>query len=256
MNSISRNAAALKRGRSSNAVQVVQQALIDLGVPLSVSDGIFGRNTEGAVKRFQKKYRLKEDGVVGPKTLKKLDDLLSRFQYRVRLHFRSINLTNVPFDKILHSTERVYAQYGIKMEMVSGKSLFLTPAQTKKFSVVNGSCTWNISAGEIHELQGLGGAVPSNEVLVFYVNRFSDVTLLGCGGHAKSRPAVTVASNASQWDTAHEIGHVLLSSAFTPVHDGSTKNLMHATASSYRQVPVLSNKQLAQIRSHACCVAV
>ena len=39
-------------------------------------DGIFGTNTEKAVKIFQKKYKLEVDGIVGPKTRAKIKYLL------------------------------------------------------------------------------------------------------------------------------------------------------------------------------------
>lgn len=35
-------------------------------------DGIFGPKTEAGVKRFQKAYQLKADGIIGPKTWRKL----------------------------------------------------------------------------------------------------------------------------------------------------------------------------------------
>ena len=39
--------------------------------------GYFGRLTEKAVKRFQKRICLEEVGVVGPKTLSKINELLT-----------------------------------------------------------------------------------------------------------------------------------------------------------------------------------
>ena len=256
LNAVSRNASVLKKGKGGRSVHIVQQALIDLGFPISASDGKFGPVTDGALKKFQRRHRLKEDGIIGPKTMRKLDNALSKYQHRVGLHFRSINLTAVPFEKIFKSTQKVYDQYGIKIEMLTGKSLLLTPAEMKKYFVVKTSCNWEINSGEVNDLHSKGGSVSSSEILVYYVNKFSDATLLGCGGHAKNRPAVTVASNASQWDTAHEIGHVLLTSAFTPVHSTDTKNLMYAFSQTISQTPILTNRQLTQIRSHICCKAI
>ncbi len=234
-------------------MHLLQQGLYDLGHTFSRADSDYGPKTVRSVKQFQQRSRLIEDGVIGPKTLAALDRRLSTFNHRVRLHFRSINLTRVPFSKIMESTKRVYAQYGIKIEMASGQSLLLNEEQTKKFFTITGQCDWTINSGEYHELHGLGGSVSPSEILVYYINRFSEANLLGCGGHAANRPAATVASNASQWDTAHEVGHVLLTSSFSPVHYRSAYNLMYEYSTSKNATPILTTEQIVQMRKHTCC---
>ncbi len=57
----------LKRGDRGKAVERVQAKL---GV--EPADGVFGRGTERAVKRFQRRRGLTADGVVGPQTRKAL----------------------------------------------------------------------------------------------------------------------------------------------------------------------------------------
>ena len=52
----------LKLGSKGKFVKELQN-LLDLTV-----DGDFGLKTENAVKNFQKKHNLIEDGIVGPKT--------------------------------------------------------------------------------------------------------------------------------------------------------------------------------------------
>ncbi|WP_354019457.1 peptidoglycan-binding domain-containing protein [Fictibacillus halophilus] len=42
------------------------------------ADGVFGANTENAVKAFQRKYNLTVDGIAGPNTLNKLDAVLKQ----------------------------------------------------------------------------------------------------------------------------------------------------------------------------------
>ena len=56
-------------------VLTVQKALINLGYTGSNPDGIFGPNTEAAVKQFQKENNLSVDGIVGPNTMDKLQHL-------------------------------------------------------------------------------------------------------------------------------------------------------------------------------------
>jgi hypothetical protein len=49
------------------AVKQLQELLNQDGFPIEV-DGLFGRNTESAVKRFQREQSLDDDGIVGPLT--------------------------------------------------------------------------------------------------------------------------------------------------------------------------------------------
>ena len=58
----------LYNGCRGEAVREIQQALIDLGFLKGTADGIFGKNTENAVRKFQKKYKLTADGLAGTKT--------------------------------------------------------------------------------------------------------------------------------------------------------------------------------------------
>src|SRR5262245_30493855 len=77
------NAPPIRSGDSGEAVQIVQQALIDLGIPMPTStaggmsppDGVFGDETVGAVVRFQAGNGLSADGIVGRMTLARLDEI-------------------------------------------------------------------------------------------------------------------------------------------------------------------------------------
>ena len=67
----------LRHGERGDAVKALQSELIKQGFvgkdgkPLT-ADGVFGSNTEHAVKEFQKKYGLDDDGIAGSKTLSAL----------------------------------------------------------------------------------------------------------------------------------------------------------------------------------------
>jgi len=176
--------------------------------------------------------------------------------HRVRLHFRSLSLTETPFDELLRSAELVYAPHGIQIEFQSGMSLGLSEDEAERFQQIDGSCNWNIDSGEFSELQQLHAAVPSTEILVYYVERFGEAGLLGCGGHATERPACIVAARASRWDTAHEIGHVLLTSAFSPVHSTDPANLMFQFSSTSNTTPILTAAQVAQMKASPCCQTI
>ena len=72
------NERVLKSGSTGPAVIQIQHALTDLGIrmPKHGIDGIFGPETAGQVKTFQKSAGLTDDGVVGPKTIEALDNQL------------------------------------------------------------------------------------------------------------------------------------------------------------------------------------
>ena len=58
----------LYNGSRGDAVRRLQQALIDLGFLNDKADGIFGKKTEDAVRKFQRANNLEADGLAGKKT--------------------------------------------------------------------------------------------------------------------------------------------------------------------------------------------
>lgn len=58
----------LRRGMRGDAVTGLQQRLQAIGVYDGDVDGIFGEQTEAAVKAAQEKFQLDADGIVGPAT--------------------------------------------------------------------------------------------------------------------------------------------------------------------------------------------
>jgi hypothetical protein len=227
-------------------------------MPRLTTDGQCGRNTIEAIKRLQRAAGVaRPDGRVDPD--RRMNYVLAtgptalRDRRQVRCHFFSLALTAVPYDRILSGAQAVYAQYGIQIVAASGKCLALSAADAAKFLKIDSACAWEVTSGEMAELQRLGGSAPATDIVVYYVDRFSDLNLLGCGGHAPNRPACVVAAQASRWDTAHEIGHVLLTSSYSPVHSPDHGNLMFATSSSSASTPVLTANQVAQIKRSPCC---
>ena len=65
----------IKKGSTGNPVRRAQKRLTLGGYDTGGVDGIFGADTESAVKRFQKDFGLTQDGIVGPKTWDKIDSL-------------------------------------------------------------------------------------------------------------------------------------------------------------------------------------
>jgi hypothetical protein len=75
------NQPPLERGANGEGVAILQQALLDLGFAMPVStrargglpDGIYGAETEAAVRAFQHQNQLLADGVAGRITLQQLE---------------------------------------------------------------------------------------------------------------------------------------------------------------------------------------
>ncbi len=63
----------LVKGDKGTAVKELQKRLTELGYYSATCDGNFGEVTENAVKAFQKKNGLTQDGVAGPVTMKKME---------------------------------------------------------------------------------------------------------------------------------------------------------------------------------------
>lgn len=63
----------LRMGSRGARVRELQALLVRAGHPVKV-DGDFGTATKDAVKAFQKKQRIKADGVVGPETFRRLEE--------------------------------------------------------------------------------------------------------------------------------------------------------------------------------------
>ena len=59
----------MRPGDRGDQVKQLQEKLKELGLYSQKADGIYGRNTSGAVQAFQRKNSLKADGIAGPKTL-------------------------------------------------------------------------------------------------------------------------------------------------------------------------------------------
>ncbi|NJN73364.1 MAG: peptidoglycan-binding protein [Limnothrix sp. RL_2_0] len=74
------NCVLLKRGDQGSSVSQLQTNLINKGYPVGNVDGIFGTNTEVALKSFQRSSDLDPDGIYGPVTCNALTGTVTAIQ--------------------------------------------------------------------------------------------------------------------------------------------------------------------------------
>lgn len=65
----------LAKGAKGSEVKELQKRLTQIGYQVGKVDGVYGANTEAAVKRFQKARGITADGIAGDKTIKELKRL-------------------------------------------------------------------------------------------------------------------------------------------------------------------------------------
>lgn len=76
----------LRRGSTGSDVMEVQSALKKAGYNVGAVDGIFGGQTEKAVMRFQQRFGLEPDGIIGARTWRPLQSFLLGYDvYTVRI---------------------------------------------------------------------------------------------------------------------------------------------------------------------------
>jgi peptidoglycan hydrolase-like protein with peptidoglycan-binding domain len=278
----SENNPSMNWGETSEGVKALQQALIDLGFPLPLStkktgkpDGIFGNETFTQLKAFQSKNKLKPDGSAGRFTWAKLDELLPNagpgpgpspgptppapppnpFTHRIRLHLRSIDTPKVDELKQLAVMEETFKTIGIRIDLISGQSIKLSPDEELTLTTVDGDCKWDQVSDEQRLLQSLGDktGIAPNDITAYFATVLKESnggTLQGCAGTATSRPAVMIAAAAVDPTTlAHECCHVLLGSTFTPVHEKDSANLMCEAAICTGHPPTFTQAQIDRIKA-------
>lgn len=64
----------IRRGTSGEPTRLLQARLSWAGYPLTL-DGVAGAKTDAAIRRYQREHGLAADGVVGPKTRKKVNTI-------------------------------------------------------------------------------------------------------------------------------------------------------------------------------------
>jgi hypothetical protein len=123
----------------------------------------------------------------------------------VRLHVKILQQPNFPLNQMVDNMRLVYASVGIGVTLASTENLNL-PATFLDVDV--GGCTLGTTTAEQDQLFANRNNAGPNDVVVYFV-RSTVPPFNGCATHPAGRPGAVVASIASPWTLAHEVGHVL-----------------------------------------------
>lgn len=122
----------------------------------------------------------------------------------VRLHLKILSAPTISIDDMIASMRQVYEPVGIRVVRASEETLNLP-----LLNVVDvGGCNMGSTTAEQDILFGNRNNVGANDVVAYFVQATNPI-LNGCAAHPAGRPGAVVASIASRWTLAHEIGHVL-----------------------------------------------
>jgi hypothetical protein len=122
----------------------------------------------------------------------------------VRLHTKILTAPNVGVATAVRRMEEVYASVGIYVQVVSTENLDLPDLN----DVDVGECLLGQTTAEQDELFANRNNAGADDVVVYFV-RSTVPPFNGCAAHPPGIPAAVVAQGATQWTTAHEVGHVL-----------------------------------------------
>jgi acyl-CoA hydrolase len=122
----------------------------------------------------------------------------------VRVHVKVLFNPTLAIDQMVQSMQRVYESVGLRVHRVSTETLNL-PALV---DCDVGACTMGNTTGEQNTLFGNRNFAWGSDVVVYFV-RSTVPALNGCAAFPAGRPGAVIASIATQWTMAHEVGHVL-----------------------------------------------
>jgi uncharacterized protein with LGFP repeats len=123
----------------------------------------------------------------------------------VRVHVKCLTApTRFSINTMISNMRLTYATAQIGVKYVSFENLNL-PALN---DIDVGSCVMGAATAEQQQLFANRNNAGSNDVVVYFV-RTTQPPYNGCAAFPSGRPGAVVASGASQWTMAHEVGHVL-----------------------------------------------
>lgn len=171
-------------------------------------------------------------------------------QFRVRLLIKILSPPVIDVDEMLGAMQRIYAGANIFVEEGPRENLRIAPFDGHAWEDFRiGKCrSGEVTADQRALFQHRDGAQQGD--IVVYIVRAVIPPMNGCAASPTDLPGAIVASRASPFTLAHEVGHVL-----GLAHVGDSRNLMTNRGTARIQgEPELTDAQIRTMRGSRLCV--
>lgn len=123
---------------------------------------------------------------------------------RIRMHLKVLANPTVPISHMIDRMREVYEPAGIQVELWSTEPLNVP----ELIDIDIGTCSRSVVTEEQQRLYAMRDGAGQSDIVVYFV-RSTNPPFNGCAAHPDGRPGAVIASYASEWTLAHEVGHVL-----------------------------------------------
>lgn len=161
----------LKIGSNGSAVKTLQKNLNTLIKAKLTVDGEFGTATYNAVIKFQTKYKLTADGIVGENTRKKINALLKK-----KSNSTTVNSTKSVVGEVTANELNVRSWYGIDSSAGKKYPTIVSYPKLKKTNRVSILATYKVNGETWYKIAINNAATKNKDVIGFVCGKCADGT--------------------------------------------------------------------------------
>ena len=161
----------LKIGSNGSAVKTLQKNLNTLIKAKLTVDGEFGTATYNAVIKFQTKYKLTADGIVGKNTRKKINALLKK-----KSNSTTVNSTKSVVGEVTANELNVRSWYGIDSSTGKKYPTIVSYPKLKKTNRVSILATYKVNGETWYKIAINNAATKNKDVIGFVCGKCADGT--------------------------------------------------------------------------------
>jgi hypothetical protein len=162
----------LKMGSNGSAVKTLQKNLNTLIKAKLTVDGEFGTATYNAVIKFQTKYKLTADGIVGKNTQKKINSLLKKKNSSTA----TTHSTKSVVGEVTANELNVRSWYGIDSSTGKKYPTIVSYPKLKKTNRVSILATYNVNGETWYKIAINNAATKNKDVIGFVCGKCADGT--------------------------------------------------------------------------------